>query len=251
MASARAEIVARLQQDILQLEGFRPAANPLLNDVLGPLEKVFPGGTFPMGVIHEFQLDRGRARSSMAATVGFTAALVSPMLINGGVMIWLGVARKVFPPALTRFGLRPDQVIFVDIMKARNVLWATEEALKCGAVTVVVAEVGRMDIAASRRLQLSAERSQTTGFLIRNDLHPGITTSTSRWRITSMPSIRLDGLPGVGYPQWNVELLKLRNGVTGKWSIHFRAGRFQEVKSVDAYEAAKVMDQKVSARRMV
>jgi protein ImuA len=93
----------------------------------------------------------------------------------------------------------------------------------------VVAEVGRLDLTASRRLQLSAEQSKTTGFLIRSDLHPGITSSASRWRITSVPSDEIDGLPGLGYPQWKVELLRLRNGRPASWLIRYRKGRFESV----------------------
>lgn len=227
MASARAEIIAQLQQDILHKEGFRPAANPKMNSVLGPLEKAFPSGAFPLGVVHEFQLDRAKVGGSMAATVGFIAALVAPLLCNGGFMLWVSAARTVFPPSLIGFGIKPDQVIFVDIRKARDVLWATEEALRCSAIAVVVAEVGGLDLTASRRLQLSAEQSQTTGFLIRNDVHPGITSSASRWRITSVPSDPADSLPGVGHPQWHVELLKLRNGYSGNWIIRYRQGKFE------------------------
>lgn len=251
MDSARADIIARLQQDILKLEGFRPAANPLIDSVLGPLQKVFPMGAFPMGAIHEFQLDRIRVSCSRAATVGFMAALASPMLSRGGVMLWLGRMRSVFPPALMKFGVKPDQVIFVDIVKAGNVLWATEEALKCAAVAVVVAEVGGLDIASSRRLQLSAEKSQTTGFLIRNDLHPGLTTSTSRWRITPMPGVRQAGLPGVGFPQWKVELLKLRNGVTGIWHLQFIKGCFHEVMTREILHDGEVTERSVFTRRAV
>ena len=228
MASARAEKIAQLQQDIHRMEGFRPAPNPVMNNVLGPLGEVFPSGAFPLGVLHEFLVDREGNRGAMAASVGFIAAIVSSILSGSGVMVWLSAERRVFPPSLIEFGVRPDQVIFVDIRNARNVLWATEEALKCSAVAVVAAEVGNLDLTISRRLQLSAEQSQATGFLIRNDFHPGITSSASRWRITGAPSIMIGDLPGIGHPQWQVDLLKLRGGRTGSWNIRYRLGRFEE-----------------------
>jgi len=217
------------------MEGFRPVVNPLMNSVLGPLERVFPSGAFPLGVVHEFQLDREQVRCSMAASVGFITALVSPMLGNGGVVLWISASRKVFPPSLARFGVRPDQVIFIDIRRARDVLWATEEGLKCSAVSAVVAEVGSLDLTVSRRLQLSAEQSQATGFLIRNDVHPGITSSASRWRITTSSSEDLDDLPGISFPQWRVELLKLRNGMTGSWTIRYVNGKFEEVRQKERF----------------
>jgi protein ImuA len=229
MDLARAEIFAQLQQDILQKEGFRSCPNPHMNRVLGPLEKTFPSGTFPLGVVHEFQPDQESLGSSRAATVGFISALAAPMLTGGRVMWWISMSQNIFPPALMGFGVKPDQVVFVNIRKARDLLWATEEALKCSAIAAVVAEVGRLDLTASRRLQLSAEQSKTTGFLIRSDLHPGITSSASRWRITSVPSDEIDGLPGLGYPQWKVELLRLRNGRPASWLIRYRRGRFESV----------------------
>src|SRR3982750_3607213 len=98
MAAERAKTFAQLQEDILRFEGFKPVANPLINSVLGPLREVFPSGAFPLGVVHEFQLDRQNSACSMAASVGFIAALISPMLISGGVMLWMSASRKVFPP---------------------------------------------------------------------------------------------------------------------------------------------------------
>ena len=65
----------------------------------------------------------------------------------------------------------------------------------------------------SRRLQLAAEQSRVTGFIIRHQ--PGLINTiacVSRWRISTLPSEPGEGLPGVGFPKWQVELLKVRNG---------------------------------------
>jgi protein ImuA len=35
-----------------------------------------------------------------------------------------------------------------------------------------------------------------------------------------------DDMPGVGFPRWNVELLKVRNGKPGSWQIEWKAGKF-------------------------
>lgn len=245
MATARAEKVAQLQQEIRRMEGFRPASNPAMNSVLGPLAAAFPSGAFPLGVLHEFLLGHERNKGSMAASVGFIAAMVSSILSDRGVMMWLSAERRVFPPSFIGFGVRPDQVIFVDIRKARNVLWATEEALKCGAIAVVAAEVGRLDLTVSRRLQLSAEQSQATGFLIRNDIHPGITSSATRWRISSSSSVSIDALPGIGYPQWKVELLKLRGGNAASWNVRYRQGRFEEVQPEEFVRSSIQLTSKV------
>jgi hypothetical protein len=49
----------------------------------------------------------------------------------------------------------------------------------------------------------------------------------SRWRITSLPGYVSENLPGVGFPQWKVELLRIRNGRPGVWNIRLSAGKFE------------------------
>jgi protein ImuA len=41
-------------------------------------------------------------------------------------------------------------------------------------------------------------------------------------------------MPGVGFPRWNVELLKVRNGKPGSWQIEFAAGRFRHIPKIAA-----------------
>jgi hypothetical protein len=44
-------------------------------------------------------------------------------------------------------------------------------------------------------------------------------------------------LPGVGFPHWKVELLRIRNGIPGVWCVHWSGGRF--VISQDNMKAVK------------
>ena len=44
-----------------------------------------------------------------------------------------------------------------------------------------------------------------------------------------MPSESVDGLPGLGFPRWNVELLRVRNGQPGNWVMEWNEGRFNTV----------------------
>jgi protein ImuA len=34
-------------------------------------------------------------------------------------------------------------------------------------------------------------------------------------------------MPGVGFPKWNIELLKVRNGKPGSWELEWRNGSFK------------------------
>jgi protein ImuA len=103
-----------------------------------------------------------------------------------------------------------------------------EEALKCDGLSAVIGEVPELSFTASRRLQLAVEKSQVTGFLIRRSVrHLNTTACVTRWKITSLPSESEDDLPGIGYPRWNVELLKVRNGKPGSWQIEWVEGKFR------------------------
>jgi protein ImuA len=40
---------------------------------------------------------------------------------GGGVCVWISTARNLFPPALKIFGVIPEQVIFIDVQKEKEV----------------------------------------------------------------------------------------------------------------------------------
>ena len=149
---------------------------------------------------------------------------------SGGATIWISSYRTIFPPALAAFGMAPDKIIFIDLKKEKEILWAMEEALKCNGLAAVVGEMTELSFTASRRLQLAVEESQVTGFILRrNPRSINTTACITRWKITSLPSESADDMPGVGFPRWNAELLKVRNGKPGKWEIEFAAGRFRNI----------------------
>ncbi len=141
---------------------------------------------------------------------------------NHGTALWISSSRTLFPPALKNFGVQPDRFIFIDLKNERDVLWTMDEALKCGALTAVVGEMKDLSFTASRRLQLAVEQSKVTGFVLRRDENKKSTTAcVSRWKITSLPSASLDDLPGIGIPQWKVELTRIRNGKPGTWVLQW------------------------------
>lgn len=221
VSSSKAGIAKELQRDILRLQGFKPEKNGSRGTGLGFMEAAFPNGTFPLGAVHEF------LSTDAASTSGFVAGLLSSIAGTNGTTLWISSARTLFPPALKHFGLVPDRFIFVDLQKERDILWSMEEALKCDALSAVVGEVKEIDFTASRRLQLAVEQSQVTGFVIRNNPRKMNTTAcVSRWEITALPSETKDDLPGVGFPGWRVELLRMRNGRSGTWDIQWINGRF-------------------------
>jgi hypothetical protein len=71
------------------------------------------------------------------------------------------------------------------------------------------------------------EKSQVTGFILRsNSSKVTPTACVSRWKVTSLPSGLIDDLPGIGFPRWKVELMRIKNGRPGTWEIKWDGQKF-------------------------
>jgi protein ImuA len=219
----KSHIIESLNADILRLEGLRTPHSILIDNGLGPICQSLPNKTFPLGCVHEFIA--GQAEDT-AATQGFLGGLLSTIMNSNGVVAWISAARKLFPPALKYFGIAPERIIFIDLQKEKEVLWALEETLKCRALTAVVGEVKDISFTESRRLQLAVEQSAVTGFIVRSTKLLNTTACVSRWKISSLSSEPIEDLPGIGDPRWRVELLRIRNGKTGCWDVQWNDGKF-------------------------
>ena len=235
MGGENANIIARLKKEILPLQGFKSIKGKENYDLgLGPIRFAFPNSCFPLGAMHEFCCDE---KENTAATSGFISGILSRLMKDGGACIWVRTAKTIFPPALKTFGIDPEKIIFVDLKTDKDVLWVTEEALKFDGLAAVIAEIRELDFKASRRLQLAVEHSRVTGFIIRikpKNLPAGrqvlnTTACLTRWRISSIHSGSPNDLPGIGFPRWNVELLKVRNGIPGSWQVEWLNGKLKPI----------------------
>jgi len=228
MTSANSDIIVQLKKEILSLQGFKTKGNAEVLNILPPLiTEAFPNGQFPTGAVHEFLSSTAEDAS---ATCGFVSGILSSLMQKKGACVWITSSLSIFPNALASFGITPDKIIFINLKKEKEILWTTEEALKFDGLAAVIAETKELNFTASRRLQLAVEQSRVTGFILR--CNPKTITNTacvSRWKITSLPGELEDNMPGVGFPRWNVELLKIRNGKPGAWQIEFMDGKFYPV----------------------
>ena len=189
------------------------------------MSEAFPQSQFPLGAVHELISEGAEAAAS---TAGFTSGILAGLMKNGGAAVWIGKSPILFPPALKAFGIPPDQVIFINLQKERDILWAMEEALKCASLSAVIGEIPELSFTHSRRFQLAVEQSKTTGFILRNNprtLTPN--ACVARWKIKPLPSSSEDGLPGLGHPAWEIDLQKIRNGRPQSWIVEFRNGKFR------------------------
>jgi protein ImuA len=228
MTPNKKDIIARLKREILPMEGLIPVCRRSDQGFgLGLLNQAFPFGSFPLGAVHEF-ISEGH--ESAAATTGFVSVLLGGLMKNGGAAVWIGSSETVFPPALKTFGIEPERVLFIDLHREIDLLWSMEEALKCNGLSAVVGEVSDLSFTTTRRFQLAVEQSKVTGFILRSNPHDLNTNAcVSRWKINPLPSESYDDLPGLGFPRWNVELLKIRNGKPGVWQLEWAEERLRHL----------------------
>lgn len=217
--AADPSIIQELQRKILSLQGYQPFSDQQPALGLGAMEDTFPGKVFPRAAIHELI---SVSSESAACTNGFLSVMLHALLQQNGSCLWISTRRTIFPPALQTFGIAPDRILFVDVPTVKEALWATEEALKCNALTAVVGEFTALSFDESRRLQLAVEKSKVTGFIHR--FKPRIENTVacvSRWKVSPLLSAVPDELPGMGFPRWNIDLLKVRNGKPASWQVQW------------------------------
>ncbi|WP_415582025.1 ImuA family protein [Flavobacterium longum] len=217
-------IARQLQSKINLMQGLGKPSDGLVPKGFEPFNEAFPHGVFPKTAIHEFI---SHEPHQAAATSAFITALAGKFTKENGVCLWVG-NRNVYPPGLKHFGINPDRIVFVNTSKLKDILWTTEEALKCDVLSAVVADTKELGFTESRRLLLAMERSGVTGFIHRHSPRTeNAVACTTRWKITPLPSFSPDGLPGIGYYCWEVQLLKVKNGKPKSWRIRWADDGFQ------------------------
>jgi len=222
---AKLDILQKLKQDLLLWQGYKPAQASVSERIgLGEIEQAFPFGVFPRKAIHEFIC---LSPDQAAATDGFISGLLSVLMADGAGCLWIGTRRRLFPSSLAAFDVAPDRIIFIDVKTEKDVLWIMEEALRCDGLAAVVAEVDGLSLVDSRRLQLAVEKGGIPGLIIRKDARRMVSTvSNTRWQISPLPSDLEGEMPGVGFPRWQVELLKVRSGSPGSWTLEWQGDGF-------------------------
>jgi protein ImuA len=223
------KVIEDLQKQISHLQGHVHSSQEHVSSLgLGQIESAFTGNVFPRGAVHELISNSSEAAT---CTSGFMSVIISKMMERGGYCLWISniPRRSIYPPALMNFGIDPGKILFVDTAKPKDTLWAIEEALKCDALIAVVGELTELSFSDSRRLQLAVEKSHVTGFIHR--FQPKIENAVAcvtRWRITPIAS-DISDVPGMGFPRWNVELVKARNGRPDNWQVQYSLQGFEYI----------------------
>jgi protein ImuA len=118
-----------------------------------------PEGGLARGALHEVAGGGNDAIDGAAAAL-FAAGIAAR---THGKVLWCVTRPDLFAPALSQAGLKSDRVMYLEGGDDKTVLACFEEGLRHGGLGAVVAEVARLPMAASRRLQLAAEGSRARG----------------------------------------------------------------------------------------
>ena len=220
-ASARPIAIADLRERVARLEGATAPVREVLPFGVAAIDRVLPGGGLALGSLHEVA-GGGNGALDGAASALFAAGIAAR---TDGKVLWCVTRQDLFAPAVSQAGLPPGRVIYVEAGDEKTVLACFEEGLRHRGLGAVVAEVARLSMTASRRLQLAAEGSGAIGIAIRRWRRQADTTdfgqptaAVTRWRVSALPSTPLP-VPGVGRARWHVELIRCRAGERADFEV--------------------------------
>jgi protein ImuA len=210
-----------LRAKIERIEAGRRTAAAVLPFGSSGIDARLPGGGLALGALHEVA-GGGNSAVHGAAAALFVAGIAAR---TKGKVLWCVTKQDLFAPALAHVGLPPSRVIYLEAGDEKSVLACFEEALRHPGLGAVVAEVARLSMTASRRLQLAAESSGAIGLAIRRWRRQADTTdfgqptaSVTRWRVSLLPSSQLP-VAGIGRPRWLLELIRCRAGESAEFEV--------------------------------
>lgn len=151
------------------------------------------------GSVHEWFAD--------ACPAGLLGGIATASLADRpGSVVWIGRACWPYPAWLTPALL--EHSLFIDPTCDAERAWVIDQASRCAGVSCVVADGHRIDMAASRRLQLAAGAAGVLTLLARPpDETTRLSAARTRWRVTPIPNPDARFHPA---PRWTVELLRCK-----------------------------------------
>ena len=213
--------VARLRRRLGALEEAQNPGKSLLPFGIPSLDAALGGGLVT-GALHEIAAAR---ETEIPAATGFTLALAAR---TEGPLVWIAEDMAIwesgapYGPGLFALGLAPERLIAVAAAKSRDVLWAMEEALACGAGAVLGEIRGLIDFTASRRLSLAAGKGRALALLLRSAPGPDASAAATRFIVGAAPAASSRAMViGPGPPRFSLQLRRNRRGHLGAWVLEW------------------------------
>jgi len=171
------------------------------------------------GAVHEVYGDDidASAATGFALLLAHRAAAARPIVIvrTDRSVADLG---RLYGEGLVELGLRASDVILVHSPDDTAALRVAADAVACSGIGAVVFAPWRgapvVDLTASRRLALRAERSRVFTLVVRIGVDPVASAAATRWHVTAAPSTAL-AAQAPGYTAFEINLLRNRRGIAG------------------------------------
>lgn len=175
------------------------------------------GGGLAQGRLHELfaaEIDDAPSAAACALMLAERGGPHAPAL-------WIreesGARRggAVFGMGLIELGLDPARFLFAIVPDMTALLRAAGDIMRCPLVGTLILEAWgaapELDLTASRRLALAAEKSGVTALLLRIDAAPSPSAAQTRWAVSALPSAPLEA-DAPGAPAMEMKLLRHRSG---------------------------------------
>ncbi len=176
--TSREVILARLREAMAQ----GPACPAeMVSSGCPDLDAILPGGGFRRGTLVEWLGEPGAGAGVLALQAAVAACGREGTLLvadgDGTHTRHSPPAERFYPPAAVAAGLDARQLIVVRPAGAVDYAWALDQAMRCPALSAVLAWPRKISPTAFRRLQLAAEGSGVLGLLVR----PAAAQQTPSW----------------------------------------------------------------------
>jgi protein ImuA len=192
-------------------------------------------GLVPSGPAHGEIFASGDDTSGSALALAFArdhlqATAPDPLADTPDERPWLWVqdrealrrSGRPYRPGLPR-ALR-HRLIHVAVRTPEDALFALEEGLRCRDLAFVMGEITgnprALDMTASRRLSLAAEKHGVPLWLIRLDAKRDLSSARQRWSVQAAASPEPRWNPAApGTPSWQADLFRARRHPAGTWML--------------------------------
>src|SRR5690349_19096896 len=219
MLPADMEQISRLRRVLAKTEALPEEVRPLELGV--PEIDAALGSGLSRAALHELSA----TALHLGAAAGFALTLASLAAELDKQTLWIATdfgcleTGALYGPGLDQIGLSTERLLMVRVARPIDALFAAEEALKCHALSAVVAELnGEADLTATRRLTLAAREGGALGLLLRHKLSGAPSAAFTRWQVTAAPSVP-DEFGGLGPTAFQLSLTRNRRGPCGAWTL--------------------------------
>jgi protein ImuA len=207
------DYLSTLRERVRRIERPTSTAFGVLPFGIAEIDRALPCGGLARGALHEV-LGSGGDEEDGALAAAFIAEIVGRLMSVGeGIVLWCQARADLYGPGLAAHGLDPALLLLVRASRDAEILWAMEEGLRASGVAAVVGEIGVLPGVASRRLQLAAERSGVTAFVLRRWRNVGQAArernlpnaAATRWHIAALPS---RSMPVPYFPDFSAPIIR-------------------------------------------